>query len=71
MRQLSSGFQTWSDTDQAVQPQKMVRGLKVLLLKVEGLFYRSSENKGADQLCDYLAADLCLCFLIFKKKVFS
>ena len=68
---LSSGFQTWSDTDQAVQQQKMLRGLKFWLLEVEGLFYRSSENKGADQLCDYHTPDLCLCFLICKKQVFS
>ena len=30
-----------------------------------------SENKGADQLRSYCAADLCLCFRICKKPVFS
>ena len=39
-----------SDTNWAVQPQKMARGLKVLIYKVEGLYYLCSENKGADQL---------------------
>ena len=31
---------------------------------------RCSENKGADQLCCHGAADLHLCFCIFKKQVF-
>ena len=34
---------------------------------VEGLYYRCSENKGADQLCGYHKADLRLCFRICKK----
>ena len=33
-----------------------------------GLNYLCSENKGADQLCGYSAADLRLCFHIFKKQ---
>ena len=28
-----------------------------------------SENKGADQLCSYGAADLCLCFHLHKKQI--
>ena len=35
------------------------------------LFYPSSENKGADQLRGYRAADLCLCFCICRTLVFS
>ena len=35
---LSSGFQTGSDTNQAVQLQ-MVRGLKFQIKKVKGLYY--------------------------------
>ena len=36
---------------------------------MEGLYYPYSENKGADQLCDYRTADLRLCFRIYKKPV--
>ena len=60
-----------SDTNQAVQPQKMARSLKFRIQKEEGLFYPCSENKGADQLRGYREADLRLCFCICKKPVFS
>ena len=55
----------------AVPPQKMARSLKFQIKKVEGLYYPYSENKGADQLRSYCAADLRLCFRICKKPVFS
>ena len=38
-------FPTWSDTNQAVQLQKMARGLKFRIKKVEGLYYLCSETK--------------------------
>ena len=41
---------TGSETNQAVQLLEMTRGLKFWIQKVEGLYYPSSENKGADQL---------------------
>ena len=66
----SSGFLTWSDTNRAVQSQKMARGLKFRIKKIEGLWYPCSENKGADQLCGYREADLRLCFRIYKKAGF-
>ena len=44
------GFPTRFDTNFAVQPQKMARGLKFRNL--------CSENKGADQLPGYCAADM-------------
>ena len=50
MRNRSSGFPTRSDTNQAVQSQKIVRGLKFLIKEVEGLHYPFSETKGPDQL---------------------
>ena len=53
-------FPAWSDTNQAVQLQKMARGLKFRILKVEGSYYLCSENKGADQLRGYREADLRL-----------
>ena len=63
-------FPTWSDTNQAVQLQKMARDLKSRIYKVEGSFYLRSENKGADQLRGYREADLRLCFRICKLLVF-
>ena len=56
---------------QAVQPQKMARGLKFPIYVVEGMYYPYSKNKGADQLLSYCSADLRLCFRICKKPVFS
>ena len=53
MRKPTFWFPTWSDTNQAMQSQKMARGLKFLIQKVEGLDYICSENKGADQLRGY------------------
>ena len=60
-----------SDTNRAVQSQKMARGLKFRIQIEEGLHYPCSENKGADQLRGYREADLRLCFRICKKPVFS
>ena len=57
------------DTNRAVQQQKPPKGFK--FLEVEGLYYRCRENKGADQLRGYGAADLRLCFSICKNQVFS
>ena len=55
-----------SDTNWAVQSQKMVRDLKFQIKMVEGFHYLCSENKGADQLCGYRTADLHLCFAYSK-----
>ena len=47
-------------------------GLENLEWEVEEvLYYPYSENKGADQLRGYRTVDLCLCFGICKKQVFS
>ena len=64
-------FSTWSDTNQAVQLQKMDRGLKFQIKKVEGSYYLCSENKGADQRRGHREADLRLSFRICKMLVFS
>ena len=61
---------TRSDTNQAVQSQKMVRGWKFWIKKVEELYYPSRENKGADQLRGYREADLRLCFRLCRLLVF-
>ena len=55
-----SGFQTRSNTNWTVQPQKMVRGLKFGIHEVEGLYYLCSENKGADQLCRLYSQLICI-----------
>ena len=68
---LSLEFPTRSDINQAVQSQKMARGLKIWIMEVEGLYYLCSKNKGADQLHGYHAADLCLCFCIYARRRFS
>ena len=39
-----------SDTNRAVQPQKMARSLNFRIWEVEGLYYLCREKKGADQL---------------------
>ena len=67
----TSGFPTWSDINLPVQSLKMVRNLKFGIEEAEKLYYQSSENKGADQLCSYCTAYLHLCFHIGKNPVFS
>ena len=71
MRNPTFWFPTWSDINQAVQLQKVARGLKFQIKEEEGLYYPCSENKGADQLRGYRVADLRLCFRICKTLVFS
>ena len=71
MRKSTFWLSTWSDTNQAVQLQKMTRGLKFRTEEEEGLYYLCSENKGADQLRSDREADLRLCFRICKTLVFS
>ena len=57
-------FPTRSDTNRAVQAQKMAGDGKFWIQKVEELYYPCSENKGADQLRGYREADLHLCFCL-------
>ena len=71
MRKPTFSFPTWSDTNKAVQSQKMARCLNFRIQKVEGLHYLCGENKGADQLRGDREADLRLCFRIWKSLVFS
>ena len=65
-------FRIWSDTNQAVQPQKMARSLKFWIWEVEGLCYPCSENKGSDQLRDQITAKLiCVFVFVYAKCWFS
>ena len=68
---MSSGFPTMSHTNRSVQQQKIAKSLKFRISEVDGLCYLCGENKGADQLRGYRAADLRLCFRICKKQVSS
>ena len=56
---MSLGFQTWTDTKQGGQPQKMADSLKFWFKKVEELYYLCNENKHTDQLPGDHAADIC------------
>ena len=58
------------NTNWAVQSQKMPRGWKFCIHKVEELYYPCSENKGADQLRSNREADLRLCFRLCRLLVF-
>ena len=60
-----------SDTNRAVQAQKMARSLKFRIKEDEKSYYPSSENKGADQLRSYCEADLRLRFHIDQNPVSS
>ena len=62
---------TRSNTNQAGQALKVAWGLKFCIKEVEVLYYPSSENKDADQLCGYSEAHLRPCFRICKTLVFS
>ena len=67
----SLGFLTKWGTKRPVQLKKQARGLKFWRQVEAKLNYPSCKNKGADQLCSYCTADLCLCFRIGKNLVFS
>ena len=62
-------FPNRSSTNRAVQAQT-ASGWKFWIKKEEEFYYQCSENKGADQLCSYCEADLCLCFRICRLLVF-
>ena len=65
------GVSDQANTNQAVQPHKMARGLKFRIYAEEGLYYLCGKNKGADQLRGYRTADLRLRFHICKNPFFS
>ena len=54
-----TGFLTRSDTNQAVQPQKIARGFKLWRSRII-LSHYVAKNKGVDQLRSYRSADLHL-----------
>ena len=64
MRKWASGFPIRSDTNRAVQPQKIAGELKFRILKVEGLYYSYSENIVTAQL-------ICVFVFAYAKSRFS
>ena len=54
-------FPNRSDTNRAVQAQKMGRDWKFWILKVEELHYPRSENKGADQTAKLICVFVFAC----------
>ena len=58
MRKPVLGFPTRSDTNWAVQRQKIARSLKFRIYAEEGFYYLCSKNKSADQLLHSLAVSL-------------
>ena len=71
MRKPTLWFPTRSDTNRAVQAQKLARGWKFWIYKVEELYFPCSENKGADQLRSNCEADLRHCFRPWRLLVFQ
>ena len=70
MRKPVLGVSDKSDTNQAIQPQMMARGLKFRIYEVEGSYYPCSQTNGADQLRSYCAAHLRRCFHIMQNAGF-
>ena len=62
MRKQTFWFPTWSDTNQAVQLQKMARGLKFRIYKVEGLYYLCRETKA---LISFGVTAKLICVFVF------
>ena len=72
LRKPVIGILTSSDTNQAIQPQKMARGVEWDLEGRQGLYYiyLYSDYEVVEQLRRYHAADLRLCFVHMQKADF-
>ena len=71
LKNRSSVFPTRLDTNRAEQPQKMARGLRFRILKVEGLYYSYLAKTKALISCAVTAQLLCVFVFAYKKPVFS
>ena len=60
-----------SDTNQAVQPQKMTICLKFWIKEVQGFYYPCSKNEGTDQLHGYTMQLICTFVFTNSKIKFS
>ena len=70
VRKPSSGFPTSSDTNRAVQTQKMARGLKFLIQVVEGLYFMIAKAKVLIS-CVVTAELICIFVFAYAKSRFS
>ena len=68
---LSSGFATTVDSNRPAQPQKLYRGLKFRIWKLEVLYYLGSEQQRCWSDCADAQADLHLCCAHYGKTRFS
>ena len=62
MRKPTFWFPTWSDTNRAVQPQKMARGLKFRIYVVEEVYYRVAKIKA---LISFAVTAKLICVFVF------
>ena len=63
-------FPNSSDTNRAVRPQKLAKGLKFRKLEEEGAAYLCSENKGANPVRGH-AKLICVFVFAYAKNRFS
>ena len=70
MRKPTFWFPIWSDTNQAVQLQKMDRGLKFRIKKEERLYYLCSEKKKALSSFTVTAKLICVFVFAYAKRWF-
>ena len=68
---ICPGFATRVDSDQPAQPQKLGRGLKFRVQKLEVLYYLGSENKGADKTARMRRLICVFVVRTWQKQVFS
>ena len=68
---LSSGFSTKVDSNRPAQLQKLGRGLKFRVQKLEVLYYLGGENKGVIRLCGCAGWVCAFVVRIWHKQVFS
>ena len=63
VRKQTFWFPTWSNTNQAVQLQRMARSLKFRIYEVEGLYYSCSEKTKA--LISFVVNAKLICVFVF------
>ena len=72
LQSLSSWFQTGTDTNLAVQVQKMaIKRLEISDLACNRMVLPLGENKGGGKLGGHSPTDLCICFHTSKRQVIS
>ena len=65
MRKPTFWFPTWSDTNQAVQLQKVARGLKIRIQKVDVSFYLIIYVAKTKALISFKVTEKLICVFVF------